>query len=211
MVVRVHKGNATAPWYEFALLAIAGGLFAVMVFYTLFSKDSVHSPDELHDAVITSLAESYGEPLEGRVSVLAVIVNRLGGSGGKWDTLSKVVRWSGCSKIGQHGVCLRRTWQFEPWQTRKREMLAYRTDPSQCGRNVACKKLARAYQEHMYLLKGLLSGVVSDPTKKLCPEGAFYFLNRRIVQKRTGTLPGWARGRPSLTIGHHTFLCKGGR
>ena len=211
MVVKVRHGRATAPWYEFALLALAGGLFMVMLFYTVFNKNQSYSTAELHDAVITSLAESYGEPLEGRLSVLAVIKNRLGGFDGKWDTLSKVVRWSGCSKVGQHGVCLRRTWQFEPWQTRKREMLAYKTHPSQCGGNLACKKLAQTYQEHLYLLKGLLSGAITDPTRKLCPEGAFYFLNRKIVRRRTGTLPAWARGKPSLTIGHHTFLCKGGR
>lgn len=120
----------------------------------------------------TILGEASNQPPEGQAAVAHVILNRakVGKYGGR--TPSEVVLAPG---------------QFEPWQTRAKELQAINPN-------------SKAYKNAAKIVDGVVGGNIPDPTN-----GASHFLQEEIVrQRRGGTLPNWARGE-GLKIGGHTF------
>ncbi len=82
--------------------------------------------------------------------------------------------------------------QFEPWLRHKEKLLAMSKD-------------SKEYRHMASVVDDVLSGLADDPTN-----GAFYFLNVKIVKKRNkGRLPsGWKRivAQPECRkIARHTF------
>jgi spore germination cell wall hydrolase CwlJ-like protein len=78
-------------------------------------------------------------------------------------------------------------WQFEPWMTRRSEMKKLSPNDSR-------------YQDAARIADAVLTGHMPDPTA-----GATHFLNPTVVrQRRSGSLPPWARGE-GQPIGRHTF------
>ena len=119
----------------------------------------------------TIIGEAAQEPPQGQAAVAHVIMNRT--ALGKWgSTPSSVVLAPG---------------QFEPWQTRTRELLAINPRSPE-------------YQKIGQIVDKVAAGDEPDFTG-----GATHFLNPQIVRRRTGgTLPNWAQGQ-SLNIGAHSF------
>jgi hypothetical protein len=127
-------------------------------------------------AVRTMLGEARSQGDAGLAAVAHVILNRA--SSGRY----------GGSNVSD--VVLAKN-QFEPWSTRKGELLSYApTSPD--------------YQRAAAILDAASSGEMPDITG-----GATHFLNRKVVQGR-GTyanpngLPNWAQG-DGQDIGDHTF------
>jgi spore germination cell wall hydrolase CwlJ-like protein len=124
------------------------------------------------DYLIRTIAfEAADESDEGKAAVAHVILNRK--RSGRWgDDIKDVVT---------------RPWQFEPWMTRRTEMVRLSFDD-------------RRYQDAARIADAVLTGQMSDPTA-----GATHFLNPTVVrQRRGGSLPSWARGE-GQPIGRHTF------
>jgi len=130
------------------------------------------SPQDRDLTIRTVLGEAGDQPLAGQAAVASVIFNRA--QSPQWGgSPSKVVLAPG---------------QFEPWQTRARQLLSYAPDSPE-------------YQGVGQVVDKVASGEIPDPTG-----GATYFLNPSIVRaRRGGTLPSWASGR-SVTIGQHQFF-----
>lgn len=127
---------------------------------------------EGRDYLIRTIAfEASGEPEEGKAAVAHVILNRQ--RSGRWgDKIREVVT---------------HPWQFEPWMTRRKEMVRLSPDDPR-------------YQNAARIADAVLTGQRPDPTA-----GATHFLNPTIVrQRRGGSLPSWARGE-GQPIGRHTF------
>jgi spore germination cell wall hydrolase CwlJ-like protein len=137
------------------------------------TKDAcVMLSDEDRDLIVrTVMGEANNEPLAGKVAVAAVIRNRLM-SGDYGDTVP--------------GVLFAKK-QFEPWATRKRELLSYSQDDP-------------AYQEAADAVDLALNG--EDPT-----HGATHFANVSTVRDRGNTSAlGWIAGMSNKRrIGNHTF------
>lgn len=132
---------------------------------------------EDRDYLIRTIAfEAGDEPDEGKAAVAHVVLNRE--RSGRWgETIREVVT---------------RPWQFEPWMTRRKQMVALSpNDPR--------------YRDAARIADAVLSGEIPDPTA-----GATHFLNPTIVRKRRGgSLPEWARGE-GQPIGQHTFYAPNG-
>jgi hypothetical protein len=127
-------------------------------------------------AIRTMIGEAASEPDEGMAGVGAVTINRL--KSGRWgDDLEKVVLAPN---------------QFEPWSTRKDELLAIKPDDPQ-------------YQRAASIFDKVAKGEMPDPTK-----GALNFANPEIVAARGNTSAlGWidkmkANGT-GVQIGRHLF------
>jgi Cell Wall Hydrolase len=120
----------------------------------------------------TMIGEADDQPPIGQAAVAHVILNRM--DDGRWgDTPSQVVLSRG---------------QFEPWQTRAKELSAIKTESPR-------------YQKMAAVADAVLRGDVPDPTN-----GATHFLQEDLVRKRRGgSLPDWASGE-GLKIGAHTFF-----
>jgi hypothetical protein len=131
------------------------------------------APEDRDLIVRTVMGEAGREPMSGKVAVAAVIKNRLldGGFGGR--TVPQV---------------LLAPKQFEPWSTRRRELLNY--SPDDPGYKEAGEAVDRAF------------GSEEDPTG-----GATHFANVKTVADRgNDTALGWLRGMSGVTkIGNHTF------
>jgi hypothetical protein len=124
--------------------------------------------------VRTVFGEAGNQSPEGQQAVAAVIINRL-------KELQKTN-----PKATIQDVVLAKN-QFEPWQTRSKELLGLpETSPQ--------------YQGVASNVQPLLSGAAPDPTG-----GADHFLNPAIMKKRGG-LPPWAAGQPGQDIGDHRFF-----
>lgn len=83
--------------------------------------------------------------------------------------------------------------QFEPWQTRKNELLGINPKSA-------------AYQNIGDIVDMAHSGDIPDPTG-----GATHFLQENVVrQRRGGSLPSWAQ-QPIAKIEDHTFFAPNGR
>jgi spore germination cell wall hydrolase CwlJ-like protein len=129
-------------------------------------------PEDRDLIIRTVMGEANGEPMTGKVAVAAVIKNRL--LSGEY----------GGSTVP--GVLLKDK-QFEPWGTRRRELLSYQEDDPR-------------YQEAGEAVDRAFSG--EDPTN-----GATHFANVGTVADRGNTSAlGWLRGMSNRSqIGRHTF------
>lgn len=119
----------------------------------------------------TIIGEAGDQSPIGQAAVAHVIANRV--QNGSWgNSPSDVVQARG---------------QFEPWQTRRRELMGISPRSTQ-------------YQQIGQIVDGVNSGQIPDPTG-----GATHFLDPNIVKaRRGGTLPSWAQG-PTVAIGAHNF------
>jgi hypothetical protein len=135
------------------------------------------TPAERDLAIRTIIGEASNQPFKGKVGVAAVILNRAkdGGYGG--DSVRDVVL---------------APKQFEPWSTRRSELLGYSKD-------------SPAYQSAAEALDAAESG--QDPTG-----GATHFANVGTVRQRgdsAGRSGGWlsrmVNSGNTVTIGGHTF------
>src|SRR5687768_1087408 len=125
--------------------------------------------------VRTVIGEAANEPLDGQTAVAATVINR-----------AKAGRF--CGRTIRQVVLAPN--QFEPWQTRRSELLSYREDDP-------------AYLRASAAVDRALAG--DDPTR-----GATHFLNPDTVRgRRGGSLPKWAKGR-GQAIGRHTFYAPEG-
>lgn len=123
-------------------------------------------------AIRTMLGEARNQGDAGLAGVASVILNRAASGKYGGSTPTDVVLAPS---------------QFEPWQTRKSELLAIkRTDPM--------------YQRAGQIYDMVSSGEIPDITA-----GATHFLNKKVVMDRSGKLPKWAQGE-GQDIGAHTFL-----
>lgn len=135
------------------------------------------TPDDRDLMIRTIIGEAADQPEEGQAGVAHVIMNRL--------------------RSGRHGsspsdVVLARG-QFEPWQTRARELMGISPQ-------------SRQYQRMGDLVDRVAGGEHEDPTN-----GATHFLEEAIVRRRRGgSLPSWASG-DGQRIGDHTFYAPEGR
>lgn len=126
----------------------------------------------------TVIGEAGNQPDEGQAAVANVVLNRAaagtyGGSGVQDVIFAKN--------------------QFEPWMTRKNELMAIDTG-------------SKTYQRAAANVDQVLLGVASDPTG-----GATHFLQPDIVrQRRGGTPPDWAQGA-GQRIGDHVFYAPEGK
>lgn len=133
------------------------------------SKD--WTPSDRDYAIRTIVGEAANEPDDGVAAVAHVIANRArsGKYGGNRPT----------------DVVLARG-QFEPWSTRREELLALDDkDP--------------AYARAAQLWDDAVANPGKDPTG-----GATHFLNEDVVMRRSGKLPKWATG-DGQKLGAHTF------
>ncbi len=134
------------------------------------------SPYDLDLVTRTVMGEAGNQGDSGKAAVAHVIMNRLN-AGNYGKTASDVV-------LAPH--------QFEPWQTRSRELLNYSPDDPR-------------YQQASKIVQGVVNGDIDDPTN-----GATHFLNPEIVKQRNnGALPRWAQGEPVAKIGAHNFYTPG--
>ena len=140
--------------------------------YSTFGGDI---PPEEQDLAIRMIAmEARGEPEEGKQAVANVILNRYR-SGRYGDTLTDVITAPN---------------QFEPWSTRRDELLSLDPDSPE-------------YQNAAFALQQAMQGDITG--------GATHFLNPEVVRdRRGGSLPAWAQGE-GLTIANHTFFAPEGR
>ena len=131
------------------------------------------SPEDRDLVIRTLIGEAAREPIEGQAAVVGVIRNRMneGRYGGK--TAADVVL---------------APKQFEPWQTRRSELLSYSPD-------------SPVYKRAASVVDGVFGGQIPDYSG-----GATHFLNPDIVmQRRGGSLPAWANGE-TARIGGHAFF-----
>jgi spore germination cell wall hydrolase CwlJ-like protein len=137
---------------------------------------SSYDPEDRDYLIRTIAFEAGEEPDEGKAAVAHVVLNRE--RSGRWGESIRAV--------------VTRPWQFEPWMTRRKQMVALSpNDPH--------------YRDAARIADAVLSGQIPDPTA-----GATHFLNPTIVRKRRGgSLPEWARGE-GQPIGQHTFYAPNG-
>jgi hypothetical protein len=128
-------------------------------------------PEDRDLIVRTVMGEANGEPFKGKVAVAAVVKNRLL-SGDYGDTVPGV---------------LMAPKQFEPWNTRRRELLSYKQDDPK-------------YQEAAEAVDEAFSG--NDPTN-----GATHFANVGTVRDRgNSSALNWIRSMSNVSqYGNHTF------
>lgn len=125
----------------------------------------------------TVIGEAAHEPLKGQAGVVSVILNRLA-SGKHGNDVQDVV-------FAKH--------QFEPWDTRRSELLGYKPE-------------SETYQRAAGVVDAVLADQIKDPT-----DGATHFLNAATVRaRRGGSLPDWAQG-DGQEIGRHTFYAPEGK
>ena len=139
----------------------------------------------------TVYGEAVHEPRLGQMAVAWVIRNRYKSNPYGWNTLAKVVTACGYTRRKKRRV---KVCQFEPWLSRKKAILALNSD-------------SVYYRQLGAVVDDVLQGRTSDPTN-----GAWYFLNKVIVQKRRRkqgrNMPKWAQN--CTDIGRHSF-CKPGK
>jgi GNAT superfamily N-acetyltransferase len=121
----------------------------------------------------TVLGEAAREGEQGQLAVAHVIKNRI--ENGRYGSTPQEV--------------LFRPKQFEPWTTRKGELMAI--DPG-----------SPAYQNARRLVVSAFAGEAADPTN-----GATHFANVKTVEDRGNTSAlGWINGMSNVSkIGNHTF------
>lgn len=135
------------------------------------------TPEERDLLTRTLIGEAGDQGDDGMAAVAHVVMNRL--------------------RSGRHGSdvsgVVLAPRQFEPWQTRPRELMAI--DPK-----------SKPYQRAAAVVDRVAGGDLEDPTG-----GATHFLDEGIVRRRRGgRLPDWADGS-GQRIGDHTFYAPEGR
>lgn len=125
----------------------------------------------------TVYGEAGGRDPRAQAAVAQVIVNRALAEGYP-DTVGGVVLARG---------------QFEPWATRRGELLALSPD-------------SRAYREARQTVDDVLSGAVPDMVG-----GATHFYAPRAQAALGRRPPSWAQGEPLADIGGHVFFAPQGR
>lgn len=139
------------------------------------------SPLDRDLAIRTILGEASNQGDAGQAAVASVILNRV--ASGRWGDSAR-------------SVVLAKN-QFEPWDTRKGELLSYSPQDAK-------------YQRAGQIFDMVASGGIPDLTN-----GSTHFLNAATVRGR-GTygnpngLPNWAQGQ-GQQIGAHTFFAPEGR
>lgn len=143
---------------------------------SLFRNASI-SPIDRDLLIRTVIGEAAKEPLAGQAAVASTVLNRMrAGSYGGSDVQSVIFKKSA----------------FEPWDTRRSELLSYSPDSPQYARAAA-------------VVDAVLKGDIKDPTG-----GKTHFLNKNTVRaRRNGALPDWASG-DGQDIGRHTFYAPEG-
>lgn len=128
--------------------------------------------DQDRDMLIrTVIGEAGDQSPQGQSAVAHVVLNRVA-SGQYGGSPSAVVLAPG---------------QFEPWQTKAKELVGISPKSPQ-------------YQRVGQIVDSAASGSDPDPT-----QGATHFLDPAIVKaRRGGSLPDWAQGK-SIAIGSHNF------
>src|SRR5215207_906484 len=123
----------------------------------------------------TVIGEAGNQSDEGKAAVAHVVLNRLR-AGGYGEDIPSV---------------LFKPYQFEPWNTRRRELLSIKPDSD-------------AYRSAAPVVDAVLSGQLDDPTK-----GATHFANEATVQDRgdrAGRPGGWLSTMADrVQIDAHTF------
>lgn len=116
----------------------------------------------------TVIGEAANQDEVGQRAVAHVVLNRL-----------KDKRWGNSVQD-----VLFQKHQFEPWNTRRSELMAIPTNSPQYRKAAS-----------------VVDNLGEDPTG-----GATHFMNEQIVrQRRSGSLPKWANGMSRQQIGDHTF------
>lgn len=124
----------------------------------------------------TILGEAGNQGPQGQAAVASVILNRV--AAGKYgSTPSQVVLAPN---------------QFEPWSTRKSELMAIKPDSA-------------AYRNAGDIVDMVNSGDIADQS-----QGATHFLQKETVLQRRGSLPSWA-AQPIAQVGAHTFYAPEGK
>lgn len=130
------------------------------------------SPSDRDYAIRTMIGEASNQDDDGLAAVGHVIMNRARSGKYGGENIRNVVLAPS---------------QFEPWQTRRDELLGYAPD-------------SEPYARAAGIFDGILKGERADNT-----EGSTHFLNEKIVrERRGGNLPKWASGE-GRKIGDHTF------
>lgn len=130
----------------------------------------VTDPDDDDDAAVrTILGEAAGEGPTGMAGVAHVIRNRASQSG-----------------MSPRAVVLAPS-QFEPWQTRRAELMGISRDSPQ-------------YQEALRIWRAAGAGEIPDPTG-----GADHFFSPRGQAAAGRAAPSWARGEPTVIGGHNFY------
>ncbi len=134
---------------------------------------SSYDPEDRDYLIRTIAFEAGEEPDEGKAAVAHVVLNRE--RSGRWgESVREVVT---------------RPWQFEPWMTRRKQMVALSpSDPR--------------YRDAARIADAVLSGQIPDPTA-----GATHFLNPTIVRKRRGGLSARMGARRGAADRPAYFLC----
>jgi hypothetical protein len=129
------------------------------------------------DAMIrTVIGEAGNQGPEGMAAVAQSILNRL--TAGRYgNSPAAVVLAPG---------------QYEPWQTRRQELLSYSTN-------------SPAYQKAGGIVDAVAAGDIPDSTN-----GSTHFLQKETVLQRRGSLPSWA-SKPVAKVGAHTFFAPEGK
>lgn len=131
---------------------------------------TVQDPDDDDDAAVrTILGEAAGEGSQGMAGVAHVIRNRATQSG-----------------MTPRQVVLAPS-QFEPWQTRRAELMAIDRNSPQ-------------YQEALRIWRAANAGEIPDPTG-----GADHFFSPRGQAAAGRAAPSWAQGTPTVIGGHNFY------
>lgn len=134
-----------------------------------------YSPYDRDLMIRMTMAESRGQPFEGQLGVAHVIANR--------------------ARMGRYGQgiagVITRPRQFEPWATRRQELMGYTPQTS-------------GWADAERAVDGALTGQLPDPTG-----GATHFANAAVVRQRgdaAGRPGGWlSKMANQRQIGAHTF------
>lgn len=126
--------------------------------------------------VRTVMGEAGDQSDTGKAALAHVILNRVR-SGQYGDTASQVVTAPG---------------QFEPWQTRSKELSSY-------------SPKSKDYQTTKAIVDDVVSGKTEDPTG-----GATHFYSPSAQRALGRNPPDWSRSTPTAQIGGHNFYAPNG-
>jgi spore germination cell wall hydrolase CwlJ-like protein len=181
-------GADRTGWRHFDLYAVLTLDFSMFRMKKGDDESIAFSRKDRDLVIRTVYGESAYEPRLGQMAVAWVMRNRLLDNKYGWDSLAEVVTHCGYARRDKRRI---RICQFEPWLNRQQELMALAEDSDD-------------YRRIGSVVDDVLEGRTEDPTA-----GAWYFLNKRTVQKRRAKegreMPKWAQN--CMDIGRHSF-CK---